>query len=234
MNHSTNIQEELARFDGVAPLFPLPTVCLFPHVMLPLHIFEPRYRQLTEDALKSNGLVAMAVLRPDWEPFYDTKEVEIHSTVCLGKIVASKQLESGRYNLIVQGLARAQVIDEMENDSLYRAGELELCEDYYPVSPLVEWEERRRDLLLNFRNLFPNVELGHIFHQAIDADVSMGVLCDILASSLRLPHETALQLFGELDVETRSNIVLEAIVSKLDLETASTTADEFPPPFSLN
>ncbi len=229
-----NIQEELARFDGEAPLFPLPTVCLYPHVMLPLHIFEPRYRELTADALASDGLVSMAVLRPDWEPHYDSKHVDIHSTVCLGKIVGSKKLENGRYNLMLQGLARAQVIDELETASQYRVGQLELCEDYYPVNPLVEWEERRRDLLLNFRNLFPNVELGHIFHQAIDADVPLGALCDILASSLRLPHEQALQLFEELDVETRSDLVLKAIVEKLELQPTGANSDEFPPPFSLN
>ena len=55
---------ELIGFSGRAPLFPLPNVALFPQVLLPLHIFEPRYRQMTADALDGDGLIAMATLKP--------------------------------------------------------------------------------------------------------------------------------------------------------------------------
>ena len=58
-------------FSGTARLFPLPNLVLFPHVMQPLHIFEPRYRSMLEDALASDGLIAMALLAPGWENDYE-------------------------------------------------------------------------------------------------------------------------------------------------------------------
>ncbi|MDA1012951.1 MAG: LON peptidase substrate-binding domain-containing protein [Planctomycetota bacterium] len=233
MTPSFDLQSALAGFGGHAPLFPLPSVTLLPHMLLPLHIFEQRYRKLTSDVLESHKIIAMSVLQPGWEPHYDSKNADIHPTVCLGKVASAKQLSSGKFNLIVQGLVRARVIDESASDKPYRIGRLEVCEDYYPVSPLVEYEERRRDLLLNFRNLFPNVELGHIFHQAIDTDVPLGPLCDILAASLQLSPEQSLAMLQEVDVEARSNIILNAIISRLDFESDD-VLDDFPPAFSLN
>lgn len=233
MTPSFDLQSELASFGGHAPLFPLPNVSLLPHVLLPLHIFESRYRKLTADVLETHKLIAMSVLQPGWEPHYDSNDASIYPTVCLGKVVSAKELPDGKYNLVLQGLTRARVIDEASSSAPYRLGQLELCEDYYPVNPLVEFEERRRDLLLNFRSLFPNVELGHIFHQAIDTDVPLGALCDVLASSLQLSAEQSLRILQEPDVEARSNIVLDAIISRLDLESDD-VADDFPPAFSLN
>ena len=67
MTFSCEIDAELKDFSGLAPIFPLPNVVLFPNALLPLHIFEPRYRQMTADALEGERLIAMALLRPGWE-----------------------------------------------------------------------------------------------------------------------------------------------------------------------
>ena len=56
----------LSDFAGTARLFPLPNLVLFPHVMQPLHIFEPRYRQMTADALAGDRLIAVVLLKPGW------------------------------------------------------------------------------------------------------------------------------------------------------------------------
>src|SRR5438094_2455530 len=99
----------LDQFDGTARLFPLPNLVLFPHVIQPLHIFEPRYRQMTADALDGDGLIALAILQPDWEKDYEGKPA-IYPVACLGKIVADQRLEDGRYNLLLRGLRRARVL----------------------------------------------------------------------------------------------------------------------------
>ena len=81
--------EQLRNFTGHVPLFPLPDAVLFPNALLPLMIFEPRYRQMVADALAGDGLIAMALLKPGWEDSYETNSAPIRSTVCIGRIASS-------------------------------------------------------------------------------------------------------------------------------------------------
>jgi len=91
----------LAGFDGSARLFPLPNLVLFPHVMQPLHIFEPRYQHMTRDALDGDHLIALVLLQSGWETNYDGAP-PIHDVACLGKIVAENSLEDGRFNILLR------------------------------------------------------------------------------------------------------------------------------------
>src|SRR5437870_4822620 len=102
----------LAGFAGAARLFPLPNLVFFPHVMQPLHIFEPRYRQMTRDALAGDRLLTLALLQPGWEGDYEGRPA-LYPVVCVGKIIAHQGLEGGRYNLLVRGLSRARVAREL-------------------------------------------------------------------------------------------------------------------------
>src|SRR5262249_26843384 len=106
-------------FDGTARLFPLPNLVLFPHVAQPLHVFEPRYRQLMADAWAGVGLTTMAVWRPGWEEDYH-KSPPIHPVVCVSQITQEERLADGRYNLVLQGLSRARIVEELTTDRLYR------------------------------------------------------------------------------------------------------------------
>jgi Lon protease-like protein len=81
----TNDQSILAAFGGTVRLFPLPNLVLYPQVVQGLHIFEPRYRQLTADAVAADGLMALALLRPGWEMDYEGRPA-IHRVACLGKV----------------------------------------------------------------------------------------------------------------------------------------------------
>src|SRR5436190_1334396 len=109
----------LEDFCGTARLFPLPNLVLFPHVAQPLHIFEPRYQELMADALEDDRLIALALLQPGWEEDYH-KKPPIYRMVCLGRILQEEKLEGGRYNLLLQGLCRARVREELKTDKLYR------------------------------------------------------------------------------------------------------------------
>src|ERR1700693_6078222 len=99
----------LKNFGGSARLFPLPNVVFFPQVMQPLHIFEPRYRQMTADALAGDRLIALVLPKPGWEPDY-AGSPSVHSVACLGKIVADQLVEDGRYNILLRGLGRIQIL----------------------------------------------------------------------------------------------------------------------------
>src|SRR3954471_13772532 len=118
------------RFSGVARLFPLPDLVMFPHVMQPLHIFEPRYRELLNDALDSDGLIAMSVLAAGWEEDYDGRP-EVLPHVCLGKVVTHQRLADGRYNIMLLGSRRARIIRELTPERSFRQAEIELIEDIY-------------------------------------------------------------------------------------------------------
>src|SRR6516164_287400 len=118
------MSDELQNFEGIARLFPLPNMVLFPFVIQPLHIFEERYRQMTADALASDRLICMALLRPGWEAEYSGRP-PIHSVACLGRIVADQRLDDGRYNLLLRGLARVRIVEEIEPGQTYRRARVE-------------------------------------------------------------------------------------------------------------
>ena len=103
------------------PIFPLPTVVLFPNVFLPLHIFEPRYRQMIADALSGDRLIGMALLRPGFENDYEGQP-PIYHTGCSALITHAEKLEDGRFNLVLRGLDKFAIHGEEEPASgrLYR------------------------------------------------------------------------------------------------------------------
>ena len=93
------------------PLFPLPNVVLFPNVFLPLHIFEPRYREMVADALASDRLIGMVLLRPGWDRDYEGRP-PIYSIGCSGVLTHSERLPDGRYNLMLRGIERFRILEE--------------------------------------------------------------------------------------------------------------------------
>ena len=102
-------------------------VVLFPRAVLPLHIFEDRYKTMTADVLAGNRMIAMALLRPGWEKdYYQTPAIE--PVVCVGEILSWEQLPDGKYNFLLQGRTRARVISESKWKA-YRVGELSALEE---------------------------------------------------------------------------------------------------------
>jgi len=102
------------------PLFPLPTVVLFPGVFLPLHIFEPRYREMVADALATDRLIGMTLLRDGWQSEYEGRP-PIFSVGCSGLITHCEKLPDGRYNVVLRGLDRFRVLSEDQSRAYRRA-----------------------------------------------------------------------------------------------------------------
>jgi Lon protease-like protein len=125
------------------PLFPLPNVVLFPNVCLPLHIFEPRYREMTADALKGDRIIGMVLLRPGWERNYEGQP-PIYDFGCAGLITHSEKLEDGRYNLVLRGMEKFRVISEDHQRSYRRAEVLAIHEALGEQDRDVMRAERRR------------------------------------------------------------------------------------------
>jgi uncharacterized protein len=109
------------------PIFPLPNVVLFPNVFLPLHIFEPRYREMVADAITGDRMIGMVLLRPGWEHDYEGQP-PVYPIGCSGLITHLEQLPDGRYNIVLRGFERFRVIKE-DHTRRYRRASLErLCE----------------------------------------------------------------------------------------------------------
>jgi Lon protease-like protein len=102
------------------PLFPLPTVVLFPNVFLPLHVFEPRYREMVADALAGDRMIGMVLLRPGWEHQYEGRPA-VYPVGCSGVITHFEQLPDGRFNIVLRGLDRFRILEE-DHSRAYRRG----------------------------------------------------------------------------------------------------------------
>jgi Lon protease-like protein len=123
------------------PIFPLPNVVLFPNVFLPLHIFEPRYRDMVADALAGDRIIGMVLLRPGWENDYEGRP-PVYRTGCAGVITNAERLSDGRYNIVLQGLEKFRIVDE-DHSRTYRIANV----DGITESPV----EGERDAMRNAR-----------------------------------------------------------------------------------
>jgi Lon protease-like protein len=93
------------------PIFPLPSVVLFPNVFLPLHIFEPRYRQMFDAALAGERLIGMVLLQPGYEADYDGNP-PVYTTGCSGLITHAERLDDGRLNVVLRGMEKFEIAHE--------------------------------------------------------------------------------------------------------------------------
>ncbi len=227
--------DALAGFTGCAPIFPLPNVVLFPHVPLPLHIFEPRYRAMIEDALLENRLIAMTLLRPGWETAGDDDRPSVFETGCLGRITVEDRLPDGRFHLILRGIARVRVVEELDVETPYRVARLEPFTDFVPPTATISREHRRLELLDGFRESAGESDLNELLLPMLDDSVPLGTLCDVLAHAMRLSAPAAQQLLDEADVDVRSDLLLNRIreTNRTHHQTGP-VADGFPPAFSVN
>ena len=119
--------DPLDEFPNRFPIFPLPNVVLFPGTYLPLHVFEPRYRQMTEAALAGDAVIGMVLLRPDTDAM--AARAPIFDVGCAGRIVEHRKLEDGRFHMLLYGERRFRVARELESRALYREVEAELFHD---------------------------------------------------------------------------------------------------------
>jgi len=127
------------------PLFPLPNVVLFPGVSLPLHVFEPRYREMVADALDGDRLIGMVLLRPGWEGAYDGRP-PIYALGCSGLITHAEQLADGRYNIVLRGIDRFRVVEE-DHGQNYRRAVIDVRSESQPTPLDLERLQRCRGKL---------------------------------------------------------------------------------------
>ena len=104
------------------PIFPLPGAILFPRSQLPLHIFEPRYREMVRDAIDGVGRIAM--IQP--HRLDDDNQAPLYAVGCLGELVGVEELEDGRFNIVLLGSNRFRLIKETQLDTPYRCADVDI------------------------------------------------------------------------------------------------------------
>lgn len=178
------------------PVFPLPGCVLLPHVTIPLHIFEQRYRAMLRDTLDvKHQLIAMALFEgDDWRDQYEGKPA-IRPIVGVGTVHAYEELPDGRFNLSLRGLSRAKVVREIDHDP-YRMIHVEPIEDADIMEiDLTEERDALRSLLTD----------KYLQQWAPVSALSQWLRCE--SSTLALIDLTAMHI---CDVEQRYVMLAEA------------------------
>lgn len=224
----TDDQAAIRGFSGIARLFPLPNLVLFPQIVQGLHIFEPRYRELAADVIASDQLITLVLLKPDWEDDYDGRP-GIEAFGCLGRITRHELLPDGRYDLRVRGLARLRLLAEQPAHKLYRTARAEVVPDVVP-------EDLPR--LLDLRRALADAVLGRFepsgpayrqLSELFAGETPLGALCDMMAYALPIELELKQRLLEEPRVDLRAEVLADAL-----RVGSPTEGRQFPPDFSAN
>ncbi len=209
----------------------------FPHAVQSLHIFEPRYCDMLQDALAHDRLIAMVLLEPGWELQYQSRPAIAHTT-CIGKIISHTPTDDQRHNILLAGVKRARIIRELEPHRSFREADVEVLEDQYPTDAAQHRPELAQRLQSLFQQFIPQeLAAQESFRQLVGEQLPLGVLADTIAYALRLPLAIKQQLLAEANVDVRCRLLSRCLEQKLQSLAADAEDDfggEFPPRFSTN
>jgi Lon protease-like protein len=195
---------------SAVPLFPLPNVVLFPRAVLPLHIFEERYKEMTSNALDSDGQIAMALLKPGWEKnYYNAPTIE--PVVCVGTILTHERLADGKYNFLLQGTMRAKIARELPlKDHTYRTADLIPLEET-PVMEIDLGGEREKLISIFSEAELGQTPVGRQFSQMLSSPLATADIVDLIAFNFLEDLELKQSLLADTDVRHRVGRTVRAL-----------------------
>jgi len=192
------------------PLFPLPNIVFFPQTRLPLHVFEPRYRQMVKDVLEGDQRFGIVLLRPGWEAEYFGAP-PVFECGTLGTIEQAVSLEDGRYNIVVRGDVRFRILGEVSRVP-YRTARVvaypELAREAAQAYAQREWlADLSRQYLryLPDQTAVPEIET-----------VNLDALTNALIMSLNLDVEEKQKLLELDDVGARAEEIGNELTSRIE------------------
>lgn len=223
------------------PLFPMAGVCLLPHATIPLHIFEPRYTRMINDALDSCGQIGLATfVGEQWKQEYHGNP-PIRPVVCLTQIERHEKLPMGRFNILIQGICRARVLEENmpTADRPYRTARLEPLESNPEAheAELVGWRSRMRELLDEGnleRHRFQSKVLDWFERDDIPSHVLIEIVGHLLMTTVD-DSERRYRLLAESDTLLRAEFTEQQIHRLVrDLDSVQGQVTEWPKGMSWN
>ena len=218
----------------VIPLFPLPTTVFYPNTSLPLHIFEPRYRSMVADALNGKGEIGMILLRPGWESDYQGTP-EIMTIGCLGKIEHHSELPEGKYNILLSGLYRFRILNEIKG-KIYRQAQVEFLKEINDKDLTSEPSPIKEQLTRIMRLYLKNFPEGKKIEQALDMKNyrNLAEFVDKLTHYFDLPANKMQEFLEQQDVQKRANSLYSQIKFKNQLIQISKNMGGREIDFSMN
>ncbi len=214
-------------------LFPLADLVVFPRVLQPLHVFEPRYRALLADALADDRLIAMALYQ-DARDSMTPGAPPLCNMCCLGRVTQSELLPDGRSNLLLAGLRRVRIIEETAGGKAYREATVEVCEDAYSADRAADRAARHEQLLDQFLRKVTGESDERLKRDLSSERVMLGALTDIISYTLPLESAFKQQLLEELDVDRRADLLSDRLQPGAGPVPAKSARRRFPPDFSAN
>lgn len=190
-------------------MFPLPNVVFFPKTLLPLHVFEPRYRQMIADALQADQSVCIALLKPGWEADYEGAP-EVYPVACLGRIVQHQKLPDGRFNLVLHGEARV-MIEGYEQLTPYRMAQLRVLGQDAAWTEGADVTSESLELLRLFQQMFESQASALQMTAALGTHLSPEGILNSVAMNLNVEPKVK-QFLLEIDsVGARYRSVLKIL-----------------------
>lgn len=198
-------------FGKPMPVFPLGMVALMPQQVAPFHILEPRYRQLVGDALDGSGQIAMATYDiSNLDAFdYTGDTLPLRPAVCIGQVFQHEKLPDGHYNILLQGICRARIVDEHqpEGERKYRTAYLEPLDLPGLNQPSLN---TARQKLTEHLSAWPLQKLrtaAWVVERLENQQIPDSAAFELVCFSLFTDHELRYQLLAEPDAKRRVSLI---------------------------
>ena len=201
----------------IIPIFPLPATVFYPGTPLPLHIFEPRYRQMTADALNGKRKIGMVLLKPDWESTYFARP-ELFSVGCVGSIEKETRHADGKYDFTLVGLRRFRILNELD-EKPYRLAKIDLLEEQNEQE-ISDAPNATRDALIDrYREFTDMIPANHSWSQEPDWSLGnkLSQFVDRFAYRLDLSLEEKQAFLEQQDVLRRAEFIHNFLKMKMSL-----------------
>ena len=206
------------------PIFPLSNVVLFPRVKTPLHLFEPRYRQLARDVLQGDRRIGMVVVRPEHVDEMPG-DPPIYPVGCAGVITESHRLPDGRYDIVLLGEHRVRLVSEEPHSEsrLYRVARVTRLEDPYPDAARARVARLRTAIAADVGVLIRHAqpERAHAFDAELFAGVDDETFVNAVANAFAFPADEKQAMLEAEDVPERYARLASALsFQRLEIESA--------------
>ena len=206
------------------PIFPLSNVVLFPRVKTPLHLFEPRYRQLARDVLQGERRIGMVVVRPEHVDEMPG-DPPIYPIGCAGVITESQRLPDGRYNLVLLGEHRVRIVAEepRSESQLYRVAQVVRLSESYPDTERTRVARLRAAIVADVGMLVRQAQpdRSHAFDPELFAGVDDETFVNAVANAFAFPAEEKQALLEAENVPERYARLASALsFQRLELDGA--------------
>jgi len=203
-----NNEEILKSFSGDAPIFALPNFVMFPKTAYSFNVFEPRYKEMVSDILKTNKLFCVNLKK-------NNSESEIYNIGTLCYIIESKKLDNGNYTLIASGIQKIK-INKINKTKSYDIAKLDLIEDNNIV---IEEQLKRKKLINKFISLVASSN-ENINLNIIDTSmISTEMLTNLASLILPLENEDKQKLLELNTIELRLEVLCQFLNSELKVES---------------